>query len=112
MELINDNGNALTDSTEVGTPVSLVIRLKQMASMDTMLSTCTAHSGDDFYDLTNFQGCTEDPDILPNFKAFFNSRTGVKRSEKLHILRRWIIVSFGNTANFYQYPYVFNISEG
>ena len=36
-------------------------------------------SGDDFYDLTNFQGCTEDPDILPNFKAFFNSRTGVKR---------------------------------
>jgi len=79
MELIDDNGEALTDSTEVGTPVSLVIRIKQMASMDTMLSTCTAHSGDDFYDLTNFQGCTEDPDILPNFKAFFNSRTGVKR---------------------------------
>jgi hypothetical protein len=56
MELIDDNGEALTDSTEVGTPVSLVIRIKQMASMDTMLSTCTAHSGDDFYDLTNFQG--------------------------------------------------------
>ena len=49
MELIDDNGEALTDSTEVGTPVSLVIRIKQMASMDTMLSTCTAHSGDDFY---------------------------------------------------------------
>ena len=69
----------IIDSTEVGTPVSLVIRLKQMASMDTMLSTCTAHSGDDFYDLTNFRGCTTDPDILPNFKAFFNSRTGVKK---------------------------------
>ena len=79
MELVDQNGDALTESTEVGTPVSLVIRLKQMASMDTMLSTCTAHSGDDFYDLTNFRGCTEDSDILPNFKAFFNSRTGVKR---------------------------------
>ena len=49
MELIDDNGEALTDSTEVGTPVSLVIRIKQMASMDTMLSTCTAHSGKDYY---------------------------------------------------------------
>jgi len=79
MELTDENGDALTDSIEVGSPVSLVIRLKHMASMDTMLSTCTAHSGDDFYDLTNIRGCTEDPDILPNFKAFFNSRTGVKR---------------------------------
>lgn len=80
MELVNaESGEALTESTQVGTRVSLVIRLKQMASMDTMLSTCTAHSGDDFYDLTNFRGCTSDADILPNFKAFFNSRTGVKR---------------------------------
>lgn len=80
IELVEaETGEPLTESTEVGTPVKLVIRLKQMASMDTMLSTCTAHSGDDFYDLTNFRGCTADPDILPNFKAFFNSRTGVKR---------------------------------
>ena len=80
MELINaESGETLTDSVQVGTPVSLVIRLKQMGKMDTMVSTCTAHSGDDFYDLTNFLGCTEDAEILPNFKAFFNSRTGVKR---------------------------------
>ena len=80
MELINaESGETLTESVQVGTPVSLVIRLKQMGKMDTMVSTCTAHSGDDFYDLTNFLGCTEDAEILPNFKAFFNSRTGVKR---------------------------------
>ena len=80
MEIVEaDSGETLIDSVEVGSQVSLVIRLKQMASMDTMLSTCTAHSGDDFYDLTDFRGCTSDPEILPNFKAFFNSRTGVKR---------------------------------
>ena len=80
MELINaESGETLTESVQVGTPVSLVIRLKQMGKMDTMVSTCTAHSGDDFYALTNFLGCTEDAEILPNFKAFFNSRTGVKR---------------------------------
>ena len=57
MELINaESGETLTDSVQVGTPVSLVIRLKQIGSMDTMVSTCTAHSGDDFYDLTNFLG--------------------------------------------------------
>ncbi len=80
MEVIKaSNDKPLLDSTEVGTPVKLVIRLKQVASMDTMLSTCTAHSGDDFYDLTDYRGCSADPEILPNFKAFFNSRTGVKR---------------------------------
>ena len=73
------NDEALDESIQVGSTVSLVIRLRQFNSMDTMLSTCTAHSGDDFYDLTNFRGCTADPEILPNFKAFFNSRTGVKR---------------------------------
>merc|ERR1719510_1615923 len=80
MEIVDAaTDEALDDSIQVGSPVSLVIRLRQFNSMDTMLSTCTAHSGDDFYDLTNFRGCTADPEILPNFKAFFNSRTGVKR---------------------------------
>ena len=80
MEIVDAaNDEALDESIQVGSPVSLVIRLRQFNSMDTMLSTCTAHSGDDFYDLTNFRGCTADPEILPNFKAFFNSRTGVKR---------------------------------
>ena len=80
MELVDAiTDEPFDDSIQVGTPVSLVIRLRQFNSMDTMLSTCTAHSGDDFYDLTNFRGCTEDTDILPNFKGFFNSRTGVKR---------------------------------
>lgn len=80
MELIDANSeDTLVDSVEVGSSVSLIIRLRQVASLDTMLSTCTAHSGDDFYDLTNFRGCSNDLDILPNFKAIFNSRTGVKR---------------------------------
>ena len=80
MELVDAvTDEAIDDSIEVGTPVSLVIRLRQFNSMDTMLSTCTAHSGDDFYDLTNFRGCTADSEILPNFNAIFNSRTGVKR---------------------------------
>ena len=80
MELVDAvTDEAIDESIEVGTPVSLVIRLRQFNSMDTMLSTCTAHSGDDFYDLTNFRGCTADSEILPNFNAIFNSRTGVKR---------------------------------
>ena len=74
MEIVDAaTDEALDESIQVGSPVSLVIRLRQFNSMDTMLSTCTAHSGDDFYDLTNFRGCTADPEILPNFKAFFNS---------------------------------------
>jgi hypothetical protein len=80
MELVGAlTGQTLDGDVGVGDPVSLVIRLRQLGSRDTMLSTCTASSGSEVYDLTDFKGCTADSDILPNFKAAFNSRTGVKR---------------------------------
>ncbi len=36
-------------------------------------------SGNELYDLTDYRGCSMDEEILPNFRASFNSRTGVKR---------------------------------
>ena len=63
--------------------VSLVLRLRQAAGRDASVGTCFAFGGStsdasDVIRLTDRSGCSVRRELLPDFSAAFNSRTGVK----------------------------------
>ena len=76
------NKGTKADHLTVGESVQLEIKLRQAdGNTDTMLSSCLAFTGAESgsaYDLTDYRGCAVDLDIVPDFSAQFNSKTGVK----------------------------------